>query len=88
MTYQQKMLTNIPKGYVAYNGHVFTQAEADSYNAYNRDIKKHYELKNTNALNYWLNSRNLWFKYIIGEIKDEEYDRDVLLATQRSKSLI
>lgn len=31
---------DIAAGYVAFNGHVFTQTEADRYNARNRDVER------------------------------------------------
>jgi hypothetical protein len=55
---------DIPAGYRAYNGHVFTPAEAARYNARNRDVERN--LGFPAGLERALNARHKTFCMITG----------------------
>lgn len=54
-------------GYVAFNGHVFSEAEANGYNVYTEDIEKAEKNGEPVILNLLLNKRNQYFKLVIGQ---------------------
>ena len=58
-----KEQTFIEKGYVAYSGHTFTKAEAETYNHYTKEIERYKAAgRNTDGL---LDRRALFFKQVI-----------------------
>lgn len=55
-------------GYTAFNGHIFTQAEANGYSTYNHEIELAYRLKNESLMRDLMDKRCEYFKIVIGEI--------------------
>lgn len=60
------MSVTLKAGYVAFNGHVFSEAEAKGYNVYTEEIERAEKIGNSDSINYLLDRRNQYFKMVIG----------------------
>lgn len=57
---------DISAGYTAYNGRVFTQAEAEGYNVYNKEIRRAVVLRDEGLIDSLSQRRHQYFNLVIG----------------------
>jgi hypothetical protein len=55
-------------GYVAFNGHAFTQAEADSYNRHCEDTEKALRAGHADSIGFCQDQQARMFKAIVGAL--------------------